>query len=122
MSGREQMRERDRAALAKHGLAFCEACGWAKLMHHNCRPDAGRLADAIADAFPEGNPTKAGYGSDVIAFELDENLHVQFRIAGDLSIRLDDIFDLNDHTIEAAAQIGKFFRGWARPGYKPGDE
>ncbi len=79
------MRGLDRAKAKEHGLEICEACGWTtdRFGHESrCRPDAGRLADAIAAEAMELHPTKMGYGTGYLTFEIREGLHVRFEFRG----------------------------------------
>lgn len=118
------MRERDREKAKIMGLALCERCGWYgdKYSHDTrCDPAAGRVGDALAAEFPEGNPTKLGYGTSLVTFELDEDLHVSFEVHANGSIQLRNVLDLKDHSLAGARMIVQLFRGWATPGYKPGD-
>lgn len=107
--------ESDRERLIKEGdsrLKICESCGWydSQYAHNNCRPDRGRAGAALARELPDANPTKLGYGEGCVTFELDEDTHVSFEIGLDNSIRLREVFMLEDLSTAQAAEIVRAIR------------
>ena len=101
----------DRRHANLEALPICEGCGWyASKYTHRCDPAAGRIASALARAFPEGNPTKLGYGDRTLVFELDEYTHIRFEIGYDRSISLREVWHVGDLGIDQAEKLVRAIR------------
>jgi hypothetical protein len=106
---------KDRARLAeanadgsRYKLSICERCGWYGDGYGHasrCIPAHGRIASALAHEVPEANPTKLGYGPNRLTFELDDETHVRFTINSDGTIKLDELYALQNLTITQAAEL-----------------
>lgn len=104
--------ESDRAIADENRLEICKRCGWyaSRYTHNNCRPDRGRVAATLARELPEAHPTKLGYGEGCVTFVLDEETSVRFEIGHDNSIKLREVYALQDLTINDAADIVRALR------------
>jgi hypothetical protein len=103
-------------------LKICERCGWTDMpasgsvMAHDCNPIGGDVAEAIAAKLPGVPATLFGYGDDVIAFPIDDNLDIRFRINRFGSIRFDELFCLDDFDVDKVAALVTAIKGVLRKG------
>ena len=101
-------------------LPICSNCGWAMAgpsdhaLHAKACPyaAAGESAKMLADRFPELSSTKFGYGTSQLTFEQDEHLHVRFHCRNDETFQLEEVWLLDDLTVDEAADLVKVITDW----------
>jgi hypothetical protein len=103
--------------ITKKDRDVCPKCGWYAHGKYasptECDPAAGDAASTLQAAVPEVPSTKLGYGRGVIAFEVDDKLHVSLNVnRHDRAFHLDDVWLLADLSHDDAVDLVRTITAW----------
>jgi hypothetical protein len=103
--------------ITKKDHDVCPKCGWYAHGKYasptECDPAAGDAASTLQAAVSEVPSTKLGYGRGVIAFEVDDKLHVRLNVnRHDRAFHLDDVWLLADLSHDDAVDLVRTITAW----------
>jgi len=99
-------------------LEVCPKCGWYAHGPYasptDCDAAAGDAASTLQAAVPEVPSTKLGYGQGVVAFEIDDELHVRLRTCSRVysDFHLDAVWLLADLSHDDAVDLVRTIAAW----------